>query len=482
MINKIKELEKVSKLLDPDMSQRDKWNSEVLDYSNTFINNLDSTKAFFHSEENGKDIFNSDIEEDATELTSLLDCTINNIDAVGINPASGGHMGFIPGGGLYPSALGDFISAVNNRYAGVFYAAPGAVRLENMLIRWMCRLMGYSNNATGNLTSGGSIANLVALVTAREARNIKARNIEKSVIYLSAQAHHSILKAIKISGLSEVIVRYIPLDEKFRLSPQELERKIIEDLELGLMPFFINASVGTTNTGAVDPINSIANIAKKYNLWFHVDAAYGGFFKLVSKLNSKFEGIQKADSITLDPHKTLFLPFGTGAILIKNKEILLKAFQHLADYMQDTLNADEEISPADISPEQTKHFRGMRLWLPLKLFGLKPFRASLEEKLYLTQYFYDEIKKISGFEVGPEPELSVAIFRFVPIEGNPDLFNQKLIQAIQKDGRIFLSSTNINGVFWIRIAVVSFRTHLFQIELLLKIIKENVKRISTELN
>ena len=468
-------------LLDPGESQRNKWNSDVLDYSNAFINKLDTTKAFFCSEENGNDIFNLDIEEQATGLTSLLGSITKNIDEVGINPTSGGHMGYIPGGGLYPSALGDFIAAINNRYAGVFFAAPGAVRLENMLIRWICRLMGYPDNATGNLTSGGSIANLVALVTAREAHNIKARNFDKSVIYLSEQAHHSILKAIRIAGLSEAPIRYIPLDEKLRLSAYELEKAIMEDKENGLMPFFINASFGTTNTGSIDPIGSIAHIAKTHKLWFHVDAAYGGFFKLVNKLNSKFEGIEKADSITLDPHKTLFLPFGTGTILIKNKEKLLKAFQYLADYMQDAIDADEEISPADISPEQTKHFRGMRMWLPLKLFGLNPFRASLEEKLYLTQYFYNEIKKVKGFEVGPEPELSVAIFRFVPTDRNADSFNKKLIKAIQKDGRIFLSSTNINGVFWIRIAVVSFRTHLVQIELLLDIIKENVRKISTKL-
>lgn len=475
MIDKIKELEKQSRSLDPGMNQRSEWNAEVMDYANNFLNNLDTAKAFFHSDENGKDIYHLDIEEQATELTSLLESTTKSIDEIGINQPSGGHMGYIPGGGLYPSALGDFIAAVSNRYAGVFYASPGAVRIENMLIRWMCRLMDYPKNATGNLTSGGSTANLIALVTAREAHNIKALDFDKAVIYVSEQTHHSVLKAILISGLSEAQVRYIPLDKKLRLSVNELEKAILKDKENGLMPFFICASFGTTNVGAVDPIESIATIAERYKLWLHVDAAYGGFFKLVRELDSKFEGIQKADSITLDPHKTLFLPFGTGAILIKNKAKLLNAFHFLADYMQDTVEADEEISPADISPEQTKHFRGMRMWLPLKLFGLKPFRASLKEKLYLTRYFYAEIQKIDGFEVGPEPDLSVAIFRYVPQNKNANTFNKKLIHAIQKDGRIFLSSTTINNVFWIRIAVVSFRTHLSQIGLLLEIIKENVR-------
>jgi len=477
MIEKIRELEKLSKLLDPGLSQRNKWNSDVLNYSNTFLNKLETTKAYISLEKKEKDIFKEDIEEQSIGITSLLNTITTHIDAVGINPASGGHMGYIPGGGLYPSALGDFIAAVSNRYAGVFYAAPGAVRLENMLNRWMCRLMGYSSTASGNLTSGGSIANLIALVTAREDHNLKARDFDKTVLYLSEQVHHSVLKAIRIAGLAEATIRYIPLDEKLRLSAPDLEKTILADKEKGLIPFYINASFGTTNTGAIDPIESIATIAKTHKLWFHVDAAYGGFFKLVDKLSSQFNGIQEADSITLDPHKTLFLPFGTGTILIKNKEKSLKAFQLLADYMQDTIDADEEISPADISPEQTKHFRGMRMWLPLKLFGLKPFKAALEEKLYLTQYFYDKIKMTKGFEVGPEPELSVAIFRYVPTYGGANSFNKKLIKAIQNDGRIFLSSTNIKEVFWIRIAVVSFRTHLSHIELLLEIIEENVSKI-----
>ena len=306
MINKIKALEKLSRLLEPEVSQREKWNSEVLDYTNNFINKLDTTNAFFHSEENSKNIYNFDIEEQATELSSLLDCTTKSIDEVGINAAFGGHLGYIPGGGLYPSALGDYIAAVTNRYAGVFDAAPGAVRLENMLIRWMCRLMNYPENAAGNLTSGGSIANLIALVTAREAHNIKARDFDKSVIYLSEQAHHSIFKAIRIAGLSEAPVRYIHLDENFRLSADELEKAIIKDKENGMIPFFINASFGTTNTGAIDPIASIANIAKKHKLWVHVDAAYGGSLIFSETHRNRLNGIQHVDSLTVDFHKLFF--------------------------------------------------------------------------------------------------------------------------------------------------------------------------------
>ncbi len=480
MITRLKELEELSRFLDPDQQQRDRWNASVTAYANTFINTLKNTQTYVHSEENERSVNHLNITEQPTPLSDLLEQTTNSIDEVGLNPASAGHMGYIPGGGLYPSALGDYIAAVSNRYAGIFYTAPGAVRLENMLTRWMCDLMGYPKSAIGNLTSGGSIANLVAIVTAREALALKARDFEKSVIYLSEQAHHSIQKAVRISGLSEAHLRYIPLDEGLRMSVPALEKAILADKKKGLLPFFINASFGTTNTGAIDPILSIASIAKTYKLWFHVDAAYGGFFKLVAHMSSKFKGIAMADSITLDPHKTLFLPFGTGTILVKDRKKLLNAYHYMADYMQDARVANTEISPADISPELTKHFRGMRLWLPLKLFGLKPFRAALEEKLLLAQYFYREIRKLDAFVTGPEPELSVVMFRYMPINADANLFNKKLIQAIQKDGRIFLSSTTVNDVFWIRVAVVIFRTHLQQIDLLLEIIKENVAKLSKQ--
>lgn len=477
MIEKIKILEKTARILDPDQDQRDQWNTAVLAYADTYLNQLSSSKSFVNQTAAGGDLQHLQITESSSELDGLLAKTTEHIDEIGLNPPAAGHMGYINGGGLYPAALGDYIAAVSNRYAGVFFTGPGAVRLENSLIRWMCGLFGYPKTAVGNLTSGGSIANLVAIVTAREAFPIRSKDIPGTVIYLSAQTHHSIQKAIRIAGLAEAQLRYIPLDDQLRMSASALEKAILEDQKNGLKPFLISAALGATNTGAIDPIAEQAAIAKRHGLWFHVDAAYGGFFSLVASLKEKFVGIEQADSITLDPHKTLFLPFGTGTVLIKDRAKVLKAYHYLADYMQDTVGSFDEVSPADISPELTKHFRGMRLWLPLKLFGLKPFRAALEEKLYLTRYFYQIIKEEPGFEVGPEPELSVAIFRYVLEDGDANAFNQKLIQAIQKDGRVFLSSTLIDGVFWIRIAVVGFRTHLAQVDLLLTILKEKIRAL-----
>lgn len=474
MIERIKALEKTSKLLDPPNEQRANWNQQVLKHTTQFLDQLSSSKAYHTNTNQSSGILNYDLTDEPQELAELLSGLKDHIEEDGINPASGGHLGYIPGGGLYPSALGDYLAAVSNKFAGIFYPAPGAVRLENMLIKWMASLMGFPETTAGNLTSGGSISNLIAVVAAREAKGVKAVDFHRLVIYLSGQTHHSLQKALKIAGLGEAQLRYLPLGQDFRIQIDSLENTIQQDVQDGLIPFIINASLGTTNTGTIDPIADMAEIASRNKIWFHIDAAYGGFFRMLPELNEKLAGVEKADSIALDPHKSLFLPFGTGAVLIKDIKSLYKAHQYTADYFQDLIDA-EEVNPADVSPELTKHFRGLRVWLPLKLFGLAPFRAALREKLLLAEYFHEEIQKIPRIEVGPKPDLSVVVFRFIPEEAEANAFNEKLIKAIQDDGRIFLSSTTIDDVFWIRTAILVFRTHLREVDLLLEIIKEKLR-------
>ena len=259
-----------------------------------------------------------------------------------------------------------------------------------------------------------------------------------------------------------------------RIKPDALETLIAEDLKQNLIPFLVIASAGTTDVGAVDPLESIGKIAKKHNLWYHIDAAYGGFFLLTEHGKQILKGIELSDSVVMDPHKGLFLPYGLGMVLVKNKEALMTSQFYRANYMQDTVGADEEMSPADLSPELTKHFRGLRMWLPLKLLGLKPFRACLEEKLILTRYFYQEVKKL-GFETGPYPDLSVTSYRYVPKKGDANAFNKKLMDEIVEDGRVFISSTTLEGKFMLRLAVLSFRTHLSTINILLDLLREKTK-------
>ena len=474
MIKKILELEEIARQLEPDAAESHELTQKVIKQSLDYLGSLPETNAYFQNPEPAEQ---DKLSEEPTQLDEILQFLKSNVILDGINAASPGHMGYVPGGGLYPSALGDFIAAVSNKYAGIFFPAPGAARMENMLIRWMNQLMGFPKTATGNLTSGGSISNLIAVVTAREAKNIKAKDFDKLVVYLSDQAHHSLQKALRIAGLGEAQMRYLPINENFELDISDLDRLIQEDQSNGLIPFIINASLGTTNTGTIDPIHSMSETASKYGVWFHVDAAYGGFFRLLPDIAKRTKGIEKADSITLDPHKSLFLPFGSGAVLIKDLKSLYKAHRYTADYLQDLVDSEQEVNAADVSPELTKHFRGLRMWLPLKLFGIKSFRAALEEKMLLAQYFRNILSEKNGFEVGPSPDLSITIFRYTPQNGDANSFNEKLIKAIQDDGRIFLSSTTIHGKFWIRVAIVVFRTHKAKIDLLIKIIEEKVEEL-----
>jgi len=473
MLSEIKKLEAVSRKLEPQAGNRAYWNKAVQAYADNFLDGFNQHTTFVVSEDLGKNILDFPIEEEGKPIEEVLDCLKENVDTPNINPASGGHFGYIPGGGVFTTALGDYLAAVTNRYVGIFFACPGGVRMENMLLRWMCKMVDYPSDALGNLTSGGSMANLSAITTARDAKGIRARDIEKSVIYMTRQVHHCVLKSLRIVGMRECIIRYVPMDEEFKMIPARLSQQTEADQAKGLLPFMVIASAGTTDTGAIDPLEAIGEIAREKNLWFHIDAAYGGFFMLSNKLKPAFKGTELSDSIAIDPHKGLFLSYGIGAILVKNTKALYQTHHHTANYMQDAFTLEEDPSPEHLSPEQTKHFSGLRMWLSLQLFGVAPFRAALEEKVLLCRYFYREIQKI-GFEVGPQPDLSVVIFRYIPKSGNSNLFNQNLIEQIKHDGRFFLSSTTIDDIYWIRFAVLSFRTHLKQVQTVLKLLKEMV--------
>ena len=473
MREQILELERTARLLEPSAADRAEVRESVIDYSESFLNDIENINAFNVSDEKGKALLDAPISEVGIGIDEAISLLRENVDRPGLNPASGGHLAYIPGGGIYFSALGDYLADVFNRYAGVYYASPGAVRMENMLIRWMNSLVGYPENASGNLTSGGSLANLIAIVAARDAKGITSKNIERSVIYLSEQAHHSVDKAIRVAGLRECVIRFVAIDEKFRIVVSELEKQIEIDKAAGLNPFLVVASAGTTDVGAIDPLSDIGRIAKQHGLWYHIDAAYGGFFILTGEGKKKLAGIETSDSIAIDPHKGLFLPYGLGVVLVKDRAALQAAHYYTANYMQDAVSSDDEPSPAEISPELTKPFRGLRLWLPLKLHGVAPFRACLEEKLLLAKYFYEEIQKL-GFECRLEPELSVVVYRYVPDTGDANAFNKALLESVVTDGRVFISSTVLDGAYTLRFACLAFRTHLQTVDTLLTVLKEKV--------
>lgn len=437
-------------------TEREKLFSQAATYLNAFIGLLQNEKGYQQ-----KEVASLTISDTPTDFKELLSVYQKEVVENGINAASGKHLGYIPGGGIFASALADLIAAVTNPYAGVYFASPGAATLETEVIHWLKKIFSFPQTAVGSLSSGGSISTLTALTAARDAHEIKSEKIYKTVMYVSSQVHHSTQKALRILGLEDAFLRVIPTDDNHRMQAEVLEEIILQDVHAGLYPFLVVASAGTTDTGAVDPLNKIADIAEKYKLWFHVDAAYGGFFILTSKKHL-FAGIERADSLIIDPHKSMFLPYGIGAVLVKDKHAVLHSHHRSANYMQDTTLKDLTQSSANLSPELSKHFRGLRIWLPLQLHGIQPFVACLEEKLLLVQYFRNKLLEL-GFCVGPEPDLSVSYFWY-PFSSNTDEKNKQLLQRIHADGTVFLSSSIINNRFVIRIAILSFRTKIETID------------------
>jgi glutamate/tyrosine decarboxylase-like PLP-dependent enzyme len=449
---------------------------KVIAFSEQFLESLPNKKAYesdCYDREAADKHF--EITAGSSEVSELLKFINRRVVKPGLRPATSGHLGYIPGGGIYTSALGDYLAAVINSYAGVYYASPGAVRMENALIDWVGQLVGFTGAFGGNLTSGGSIANLTALSAAKQAKYHQGFGLNNYVIYATQQTHHSIHKALRITGLDECVLRLIPVDEQYRMQAVKLKEQISEDLDYGLNPFLVIANAGSTDVGAIDPLQQIASIAEANGIWFHVDAAYGGFFLLTEYGKQRMKGIEHADSVILDPHKGLFLPYGSGMVLVREVQHLARAFRADASYMQDTKQHRDEYSPADLSPELSKHFRGLRMWLPLKLHGVEAFRKNLEEKLALTLYLRSELQDL-GFDTGPEPDLSIVPFRFVSSKTDTNAFNRQLLQYIQEDGRIFLSSTTLDDDFWLRVAILSFRTHQEDIDLLIKLLEDFLEK------
>jgi glutamate/tyrosine decarboxylase-like PLP-dependent enzyme len=317
------------------------------------------------------------------------------------------------------------------------------------------------------------MANLTAIVAAREARDEEGGG----AVYTTRFAHHCVDKALHIAGRGRSPRRTIATDANYRMSAEALEAALEQDRRNGVRPWLVVASAGTVDTGSVDPLPEIAELCRRYGAWFHVDGAYGGLFALCDEGRSKLRGIEQADSVALDPHKTLFLPYGTGAVVVRDGKLLFDAFSASADYIRPFAETDVGPSPADLSPELTRHFRALRLWLPLQIAGVAAFRAAQAEKLKLARYFHARLSSVDGFDAGPEPQLSVVAFRYLPKSGDVDEFNERLMQHIQQEGRVMLSGTRIDGSYRLRCAILCFRTHLEHVDEAVDAVVRGVKAL-----
>jgi aromatic-L-amino-acid decarboxylase len=390
----------------------------------------------------------------------LLDLLFRKVIPKSFNTAGPGYLAYIPGGGLPQSAVADLVADAVNRYVGVFAAAPGLAQLEANVVRWFADLAGYPPEARGILTSGGSLATFSALVAAR--RDRLPEDFLSGTLYVSDQTHHAVQKAALLAGFPPDHVREISVDDFYRIRLDALARAIRDDRASGMTPFLVVGNAGTTNTGAVDDLSGLADFCARERLWFHVDAAYGGFFLLTDEGRRRMKGIERSDSVVLDPHKGLFLPYGTGALLVRDGETLKRAHALSADYMPSMQDDPDLVDFNLLSPELSRDFRGLRVWMPLSMHGAGPFRRNLEEKLALAHLAADELRKIPGIEILAEPQLSILAFRFHRADLDDeavDRLNQNLLDRINGRKRVYLTGTRLDGRFAIRICVLSFRTH-----------------------
>ena len=397
--------------------------------------------------------------EDGRPLAELLD-VLTGAAAKGLNPASPGYLAFIPGSGLVSAAVADLIVGVLNRYTGLAFPAPGLVAMEADLLRWLAELFGLPAQARGILTSGGSLATLSALITARQAR--LPANFLAGTMYVSEQAHQSAAKALRLAGFPPSALRVVPVDSGgLRMDVEALCAAVHTDRAAGLQPFCVVVTAGTTNTGSIDPLPAVADVAAHEGLWLHVDAAYGGFFQLTERGRQRLRGIERADSLVVDAHKGLFLPFGTGCLLVRDGELLREAHSGpAADYLQDITDSDLP-NFAEFGPELTRDFRGLRLWLPLHLHGVAAFRAALDEKLDLAELAYDELAEHPHLRVLHRPELStIAVRCQLPDRSGSDgdIATAELLRRVNAEQRVFMSSTRIGGRYYARICVLNHRT------------------------
>lgn len=395
--------------------------------------------------------------------------------------ASGaGYLAYIPGGGIYTAALADFIAATSNRYTGIWEAAPALVQLEANALDWLREWMQFPPQARGLFTTGGSSAMFNAIACAREKR--LGTDIRAGTLYVSSQSHHCIVKAAKLAGIAHDRVRVIAVDGCWRMRVDALQQAIDADRDAGLKPFMVFSTAGTTNTGAVDPMEAIADLAAREGLWHHVDGAYGGCFHIVPELRHLLAGLSRADSLTLDPHKGLFMPYGTGALLVRDGEDLRALHSTTAGYLPP--NQNEFYDPAQYGPDLSRGFPGLRIWLTLKFFGAARYRAALAEKRELAVWAAERIASIPGIVMDAPPQLSLLAFH-LENEALQSLDAQNeatraLMQRVTKRGKVMLTGATVGDRYLGRVCVLSFRTRRAEIETCIRHLAEESAALLAE--
>ena len=407
-------------------------------------------------------LFNMEIPKEATYYQDVLDFVVTKVlpnSNIVSHPKS---YSFVPGPSNYVSVMADTLATGFNIFSGGWAASPAAAELEIVSMNWLLKLFKFPTKKGGGIfTSGGSMANLTALVTAR--RQCCGDDFSKASIYMSDQAHSSNIKAIRVLGFKKEQVRIIPTDIEFKMSINKLKNAIAKDRLEGLQPFCIIASAGTTNTGSVDPLNEIAKICKAEKLWFHIDGAYGAAAFLSKKGSQLLKGIEKADSLTIDPHKWMYQPYEMGCLLVRNHKWLSQAFSEKPEYLRDIEGNTSEINFYDHGIQLTRRFRALKFYMSMKTFGLNAFKKAVTYSIDLAEEIEDYLRKSANWEVISPATLAVVNFRYNPIgnsysERKIDAINQEISKKIVASREALLVTTILQNQVVLRMCLINPRT------------------------
>ncbi|RKE98174.1 pyridoxal phosphate-dependent decarboxylase family protein [Ichthyenterobacterium magnum] len=435
----------------------------------------------FASREEMDSMFKVEAPEEASDYNEVLDFVVEKVlpnSNIVSHPKS---YSFVPGPSNYVSVMADTLATGFNIFSGGWAASPAAAELEIVTMQWLLKLFKFPAKKGGGLfTSGGSMANLTALVTARRQRC--GDDFSKAIIYMSDQAHSSNIKAIRVLGFKKEQVRIIPTDIEFKMAINKLKNAIAKDRLKGLQPFCILASAGTTNTGTVDPLNEIAKICKTEKLWFHIDGAYGGAAILSKKGSQLLKGIEKADSLTIDPHKWLYQPYEMGCLMVRNHKWLSETFTEKPEYLRDIEGNTSEINFYDHGIQLTRRFRALKFYMSMKTFGLNAFKKAVTYNIDLAEKAEAFLRKSSKWEVISPATLAVINFRYHPIgksisEKELDRINQEISKRIVASREALLVTTVLQNQVVLRMCLINPRTTLADIKETLSLCENFAKDI-----
>ena len=407
-------------------------------------------------------LFLQDAPEDPTHAEDVLNFVLDEVMTHSNIVSHPKSYSFVPGPSNYISAMADGLASGFNVFSGGWAASPAAASMEIASMNWLLKMFGFPQKKGGGIfTSGGSMANMTALITARSVKC--GDDFSKAIIYLSDQAHSSNIKAIRVLGFKKEQIRIIPTDFEFRFSLNKLKNAIAKDRLEGLQPFCLIATAGTTNTGSVDPLSDLAKICKEEDIWFHIDGAYGGFAILSELGKPLLKGIEKADSLTIDPHKWFYQPYEIGCLLVRRHKWLKGTFTERPEYLRDIEGNDSEINFYDHGIELTRRFRALKFYMSVKTFGLSEFRKAITYNIKLAEGVESHLRKSPNWQVISPATLAVINFRYNPIHSNLsekelDTLNQHISKSVVDSRQALLVTTVLNGQIVLRMCLINPRT------------------------